>query len=92
MCDPLTLLLGLGSVMGGAMSLMAPDPPMPPEAQIPAAPEPTARNPGAIVRLGNNSDDITNTVDPAERQKPVFKEERSSGFSLGSLGKSGLAI
>ncbi|WKV17004.1 hypothetical protein [Nostoc phage NMeng1] len=92
MCDPLTLLLGVGSVLGGAASLMAPDPPQPPEAVAPAAPAPTSRNPGAIVRLGNNSDDIKNTVDPADRAKPVFQEQRASGFSLGALGKSGLSI
>ena len=91
MCDPMTMILGAVGMIGGMMS-MGQKQPDPPAAETPAIAAPTGRNPGATVRLGNNADDITNNLSPDSTQPSIFQERRTSGNSLGNLGRSALAL
>lgn len=91
MCDPLTLIGGALGLFGSLMS-MGNKQPDPPPVETPAIAAPTGRTPGATVRLGNNEEDITNNIDPATAQPSIFTEKRTSGNSLGNLGKSALAL
>lgn len=91
MCDPLTLIGGALGLFGSMMS-MGQKQPEPPKVETPAIAAPTGRNPGATVRLGNNSDDITNNLSPDSTQPSIFQERRTSGNALGNLGRSGLAL
>lgn len=89
MCDPSTLIAlaaTVGSTLFGVASM--PDPPAP---ELPAAPAPTARNPGATVRVGTGAEELENT-DPGDTGgKPVVRQ-RASGSALGGLGRSSLAL
>jgi hypothetical protein len=91
MCDPFTMIAlavgGIGSMMMASQSL-----PTPPKAEQPAIAAPTARNPGATVRLGSSSDDITNDLDPEDPSRRVAAATRSTGNTLGNLGRSSLTI
>ena len=84
-------MVALASALFGTVSAVTQKTPEPPKAETPAIAAPTSRAPGATVRLGNNSNDITNgdTNDPS---KDKFTEKRAAGNALGNLGKSGLAI
>lgn len=79
-------------VMGGlgAASAVTQKTPEPPKIETPAIAAPTSRAPGATVRLGNSDTDITNT--DTSDGTPGFAAKRKSAKSLGSLGRSGLAI
>ena len=87
MCGWETLLLG---ALGGASLLgKQKKPPTPPSPVVPATPAPTARAGGATVRVGGDT--------PAEEDAAVaeymdFTEKRSSGKTLGGLGRSGLGL
>ena len=91
MCDPITLIGlaigGIGSAMMASQSL-----PTPPKAEQPAIPAPAARNPGATVRLGSNSDDIQNDIDPSTGKPVTAVAVQSTGNTLGNLGRSSLTI
>lgn len=89
MCDPLTLI---GGAFGLFSMFMQPKAPDPPAVETPAIAAPTSRTPGATVRLGDSSDDITNNLNPESQTPTIFAEQRSSGNSLGNLGRSGLAL
>lgn len=91
MCDPLTLIGGALGLFGTFMS-MGNKQPDPPPVETPAIAAPTGRNPGATVRLGDSDEDITNNLNPNSAQPSIFAEKRTSGNSLGNLGKSGLAL
>lgn len=89
MCDPMMLI---GGVMGLFSMFNQPSIPEPPKAETPAIAAPTSRTPGATVRLGAGEDDISNSLTNEPNQPMGFTERRSSGNSLGNLGKSGLAL
>lgn len=85
--DPLTLLGLIGGIGSAAAGLMA-NPATPPEAQLPAVPAPILDNTGADVRI--NMDDTDQRGSSSQFIPTELK--RSSGKSLGGLGRSGLAL
>jgi hypothetical protein len=87
MCDPLTIL---GLVGGLGSVLFAPKPPDPPKIETPAGPAPTARSPGATIRVGTGADELQ-AADPAYTGTAKAKT-RASGSALGGLGRSSLAL
>lgn len=78
------LMLALGA--GGA--LLSSNAAKPPKPQMPATPAPTSREPGAQVRVGNKAE-INDSTSP---EYNPFQEKRSSGRSLGGLGRGGLSL
>lgn len=91
MCDPITLI---GLAIGGASTalLASQSTPGPPAAKTPAIPAPEGRTPGATVRLGSSSDDISNDLNPEGDRKAQVPLARTSSNTLGNLGRSTLAI
>ena len=81
----------LGGLMAGASLLGARQkkPPPPPPAATPATPAPTAREGGAIVRVGG---DAATKLEETVPEYMAFTEKRSSGKTLGGLGRSGLGL
>ena len=92
MCDPFTMIaLAVGGI--GSLMMASQDMPEPPKAEQPAIPAPQARNPGATVRLGANDGDITNELDPSDPTRRLSQPSvRTSGNTLGNLGRSSLTI
>ncbi len=86
MCDPMTMISMVASIAGPLLS----SPPKPPKAEIPASPAPTARAPGATVRIGTGAEDKRSDTAAAERS--TFVERRKAGTAVGGLGRSGLAL
>lgn len=87
MCDPLTILTLVGSIGSTLFGATASKPPAP---EMPAAPAPTARTPGATVRLGDGPQLVNTDPTASTATKPV--KERAAGTALGGLGKSTLAL
>lgn len=89
MCTGIELLMGALGLGGAVAPLLAPKAPDPPP--LPATATPTARAPGATVRIGTGQDEGTNT----EANTPnatKFVAKRISGSAYNNLGKSGLAL
>lgn len=87
MCDPVTILSivgGVGSALFGAASA-------PPAPEIPAAPAPTARAPGATVRIGTGATELENKDDKTFQSTPKIPR-RASAQPLGGLGQGSLAL
>lgn len=87
MCDPITALIGLAGV-GASLASAAQPVAKPPPAQTPAVSAPTNVK-DTTVKLGSDSD-ANASASSAERV--TFMERRTQGTSLGSLGRSGLAL
>ncbi|AUZ94783.1 hypothetical protein HOR97_gp27 [Agrobacterium phage Atu_ph03] len=87
MCDPITALIGLAGVGASLAAASAPIA-TPPPAALPAIAPPTNVK-DTEVKLGSNSD-ANSSANTAERVS--FVERRVQGTSLGSLGRSGLAL
>jgi hypothetical protein len=92
MSDPITMgfmalsgALGLAGSLAGGGGQSAPPP-----AQVPAAPAPATKDPGATVFLGDDTD--LDAADGSEDPYSQFSEKRASGVALGGLGKSGLGL
>lgn len=85
-----TVLLG-GLMAGTALMGMRSQkkPPPPPAPEVPATPAPTAREGGATVRVGGDGAAKQETTAP---EYMAFTEKRSSGKTLGGLGRSGLGL
>lgn len=87
MCDPLTAVLG---ALGGAASLFGgKDTPEPPPAKAPALAPPDARDPGAKVLVGDGASSNSNSSTP---RFDGFTNKRTTGKSLGGLGRGGLGL
>lgn len=84
MCDPLTLLLGVGSIAGSLLGGSN----KPPEPELPAPPAPMSKQPGATVRVGTRDQKTKSTATDYEG----FTEKRKAGTALGNVGRSGLTI
>lgn len=80
----LMLALGAGAGMLGASASAS----KPPKVEMPATPAPTSREPGAQVRVGNKAE-IDDSTSP---EYNLFQEKRTSGRSLGGLGRGGLGL
>lgn len=87
MCDPMSILTLVGTIGSTIFGATASKPPAP---EMPAAPAPTARTPGATVRLGDGPN--TTNTDPVDVSNTSPARERAAGTTLGGLGKSTLAL
>lgn len=90
MCDPITLGIGLlGALSAGATAISASSAASAPTPTVPAlAPAPAATD-VPDVKLGTEDDP---TKDTSYKKSRYTTERRAQGFSLGDLGRGGLAI
>lgn len=87
-----TILLGAMTAISAGGALLGSKqkkPPPPPPVVNPATPAPTAREGGAIVRVGGDGAAETTEAVP---EYSAFQEKRSAGRALGGLGRSGLGL
>jgi hypothetical protein len=81
--------MAVAALTAGASLFAASKSPKPPKVENPATPAPTARAPGAVVRVGGDSATEQDTTTP---DYSILPEKRVSGKALGGLGKGGLGL
>ena len=90
MCDPLSLIMGIGSIFG-AVSNKPPPPPLPPK---PVIPTPTASGRQQTTKTGKVNVALggTRTQDKARKTASSTAASKTSGSTLRTSNASGINI